>query len=61
MRKVQASEATNILYRTEIDGDDSPALVKLWSTWDHDGTQFPVQDLETVIELLTALRDELAP
>ena len=40
--------------------DDGHGIVDLYNGYSHDGGIFPVEDLDTVIAMLTTLRDILA-
>ena len=60
--QTQEISTTGNLYRaTVLELDDTHKLVSMFNTWDHDGGTFPLEDLDTMISTLTALRDKTAP
>ena len=61
--KITELGASKNLFTAEIMPADkfTPAVVTLFNGWDHDGGALPVEDLDTVIQMLSTLRDQLAP
>lgn len=55
------SDETTTLYKaTMSDTPETLPVVTLFNSWDHNGGQFPGEDLDTMISILTELRDKIA-